>query len=443
MNKIVDKLDQPKVSLIAFNEANMELIEKYLSDNAHKNKWPAIRKYVSLSKAKTSSEKEYDLLEPWIQWTSIHTGLNARDHNIFRLGDINTSYHRQIFESIEQNGHSVGCISAMNAENRLENPSYFIPDPWTVTKTDGSSTSDAIYTALHQAVNDNATGKLTNRTIAKLLYGLLTASQKKNWKTYIKLFTQVLRRKKWHKALFLDLFLSDLHLSYYRKTRPDFTTLFLNGFAHLQHHYFFSSKFYDGKQNNPAWYIDVGTDPFTSALDVYDRIFAQHFEQMQDREIIIATGLQQVPYDNIKFYYRLKNHQKFLELLGEKVSVFPRMTRDFLIECSDKNHAVSVENKLKNIRLCEQRVFGQIDNRGQSLFVTLTYPHEIKDTDRINLPDGGDVLFKDLVVFVAIKNGMHHQIGYVSSTKPNTNLKDLDGAHVRNLHNYILNRYQH
>ena len=37
-----------------------------------------------------------------------------------------------------------------------------------------------------------------------------------------------------------------------------------------------------------------------------DRIFAQHFEQMQDREIIIATGLQQVPYDNIKFYYRLK-----------------------------------------------------------------------------------------------------------------------------------------
>ena len=36
----------------------------------------------------TQSEDNYELLEPWIQWL-IHffTGLKAKDHNIFRLGD--------------------------------------------------------------------------------------------------------------------------------------------------------------------------------------------------------------------------------------------------------------------------------------------------------------------------------------------------------------------
>ena len=32
---------------------------------------------------------EISKLEPWIQWVSIHTGLDAHNHKIFRLGEIN------------------------------------------------------------------------------------------------------------------------------------------------------------------------------------------------------------------------------------------------------------------------------------------------------------------------------------------------------------------
>lgn len=430
------------IALIAFNEANMELIERYLSDDEFQGRWPALQKYISLEKAITTSEKHYDQLEPWIQWVSIHTGLTADQHKIFRLGDINNFSHTQIFENIEQLGYSVGAISPMNAANRLDRPAYFIPDPWTVTGTDGSIISDAIYTALHQAVNDNSTGKLTIRTIIALLYGLLTSSQRKNWPTYLKLFIKVVKRKKWHKALFLDLFLSDLHLYRFQETKPEFTTLFLNGFAHLQHHYFFASKFYFGTQKNPDWYISKGLDPFPSALDIYDRIFDQHFEQMVDREILIATGLRQVPYDNAKFYYRLKNHADFMKLLDETVTVYPRMTRDFLVECSDEDHAISLEKKLSNLKLRGEKLFGHIDNRGKSLFVTLTYPKEIMDCDTVRLPSDTDISLKDLVVFVAVKNGMHDMAGYISSSKPAKFFNEMDGEHVCNLFHYILRRFK-
>ena len=49
-------------------------------------------------------------------------------------------------------------------------------------------------------------------------------------------------------------------------------------------------------------------------------------------ELIIATGLSQKPYDQNKFYYRLKDHKDFLNSLGIKFNVLtPRMTRDFHI----------------------------------------------------------------------------------------------------------------
>ena len=70
----------------------------------------------------TSSENNYDFLEPWIQWPSVHTGYEFSEHKIFRLGDIVKSDFPQIFEKIENKGFSVGAISPMNARNDLINP---------------------------------------------------------------------------------------------------------------------------------------------------------------------------------------------------------------------------------------------------------------------------------------------------------------------------------
>ena len=56
----------------------------------------------------------------------------------------------------------------MNASNKLNDPSYFIPDPWTETNPDNSFLSKSIYEAIVQSFNDNSSSKLTLKTILNL-----------------------------------------------------------------------------------------------------------------------------------------------------------------------------------------------------------------------------------------------------------------------------------
>ena len=61
----------------------------------------------------------------------------------------------------------------------------------------------------------------------------------------------------------------------------------------------------------------------------------------------------------------------------------------------------------------DQLVFSEIEDRGTSLFVTLTYPNEILPTDVVGVE--GSIIVRDfgsLVSFVAIKNGMHSGKGF-------------------------------
>ena len=96
-----------------------------------------------------------------------------KEHNIFRLGDFINSSDKQFFEKVEKAGFSVGAITPMNASNKLKNPAYFIPDPWTQTPSDRGFFSQKISNAIAQAVNDNAESKITLRTFFDLVLAFI------------------------------------------------------------------------------------------------------------------------------------------------------------------------------------------------------------------------------------------------------------------------------
>jgi hypothetical protein len=138
--------------LIELNEANFDVARPYVARQGLKG----FRTLMAGHRARTSSETEYPKWEPWIQWVLAHSGLAADEHRAFRLGDIVGKPVPQIFEQLAACGLRVGCVSPMNAENRLRRPAYFVPDPWTATPTDGSFWSRSLGAAIAQAVNDNA-----------------------------------------------------------------------------------------------------------------------------------------------------------------------------------------------------------------------------------------------------------------------------------------------
>ena len=398
-----------KLILLELNEINFDVVKKYINNGV---KLPGFSSIINSGLIETCSENEYDLLEPWIQWPSVHTGLSYSDHKIFRLGDSIHSKIPQIFEEIESMGFSVGAVSPMNARNTLDKPKYFIPDPWTKTHSGGSYLSKSISQAISQAVNDNSESKLSLLTLFNLALAFFLLVNPFRYLSLVK-YAVLALKKPWRKALFLDKLLYEIHKTLFLKKSPDFSTLFLNAGAHIQHHYFFNSPYIDNiKLKNPSWYIKESEDPFLEMLYEYDLIL-QDLLSLKDVSLVVATGLSQVPFTKVQFYYRLQNHEKFLKDIGISfLEVHPRMTRDFLITFNTANEAKSAEEVLKSILVNNQiNLFEEIDNRGKDLFVALTYPHEIDLNTSISI-DGKTLLLKEYVVFVAIKNGMHDQKGF-------------------------------
>ncbi len=425
------------LTLLELNEVNFDVVRQYLSSNILH--LPNLKKVLAGKFIRTSAEKEYSELEPWIQWVSVHTGLSYSEHGVFRLGDMVQSRHRQFFEVIEDGGFRVGVISAINTSNKLVAPAYFVPDPWTKTSPDSSFWSKILAQAFSQAVNDNAKFQLSLKTIFFILIGLLRFAKIKHYLLYLKL-ALTCRAARWRRALFFDLFLHDVHLGLYKSKKPDLSVLFLNAGAHIQHHYFLSSAPIKSLSNlrNPDWYIKDDQDPVAELLKMYDLILGEYFELSS--ELIIATGLSQSPYDRIKHYYRLKNHAEFLKLLGiEFRDIYPRMTRDFLINFESNEQALKAEKILSSIKIVSDKtlLFGEIDNRGSSLFVTLTYPNMIDVNTQIILGANKEINLLSHVVFVAIKNGMHQENGFAffSDGIPISDLKD--GGHVKYINKYV------
>ena len=49
-------------------------------------------------------------------------------------------------------------------------------------------------------------------------------------------------------------------------------------------------------------------------LKSYDKILKSYLDLIDEGySIIFVTGLSQEPYDRVKFYYRLKDHNSFLK----------------------------------------------------------------------------------------------------------------------------------
>ena len=423
------------IVLLELNEINFDAANFYIKRGEYLF---GFKKLIDQGIVDTQAEPEYEYLEPWVQWPSVHTGKTYDEHQVFRLGDFINSNDEQFFEKVEKAGFSVGAVSPMNASNKLKNPAYFIPDPWTQTPCDNSFFSKSITDAIVQAVNDNSQSKLTFKTIFNLGLAFVALVKPTRYIPMVKYALNALG-KPWRKALFLDMLLYEIHKTLFKRKKPNFSTLFLNAGAHIQHHYFFNSPYVDSPElKNPAWYIGIDDDPFLEMLKVYDEMLTDLLE-LPNTEIIVATGLSQKPYEQLKFYYRLKDHASFLRKVGvEFIDVIPRMTRDFLVSFDTEEQAFKAEQQLSKILVNnEVKLFEEIDNRGKDIFVVLTYPSEITDKTMISYL-GNESQLSDLVTFVAIKNGEHQSKGFAYFSEGLSEFAPSSGIHVSKINGVVL-----
>ncbi|NJC28004.1 hypothetical protein [Neolewinella antarctica] len=402
------------IVVVGLNEINFDYIKAYIE----RGELPFFKRLLAKNKLiETVSEDKHQLLEPWIQWVSIQTGKTYEEHKVFRLGDITERKDLgQIFEEVEKKGRTVGAISPFNADNRLQNPAFFIPDPWTETSTAGSWVLKGLSKAVSQAVNNNAKSKVSAKSVLSILFSLLLhVPASRMIKQYPRLLLN--RNKAGAKAIILDSLLSDTFIKLLERKESNFSWLLLNSGAHIQHHYLFNSEVYQGVLKNPAWYCEEGHDPLLTILQEYDGTLSRI--DGLGAKLIVLTGLHQKPHECVTFYWRLNEHRAFMKRIGidNFTKLLPRMSRDFLIEFDTEDDTKKAERILGFLRSTNDGVnIFTVDNRGKSIFVEMTYPNDIDDAFSIVSDSIGTVkAFKTYISFVAIKNGEHTGIGYVTS----------------------------
>jgi hypothetical protein len=396
------------------NEINFDYVNFYIREGKLKN-WKKLIEDHGLFT--TFSEENYNELQPWIQWPTIRTGLNYEEHGVHRIGDIIESGVKQHWEILEDKGFNVAAISPINASNNTKKSTFWIPDPWTDTQISGNGFVKRFSKAFKQVVNDNSSEKMSFFSVAVICEALITKSQVSSWRTYMSCFFGAVKKQHWSKAIFLDRLLADILISLWKKNKPDFSSLWLNGGAHIQHHYLCSSKAYTGSVKNPEWYVPNGKDPLLEILEMYD-LFLKEIQNLKNIRLIIAVAIKQIPYENPIFYWRLKNHDDFLKKIGIKFKrIQPRMSIDFLVEFESEKDLIFAEEKLLNVKSNQgDLIFSEVNRVKEGLFVSLTFTGEIKGDFHIFLNGEKFENFENDVFFVAIKNGHHDGLGYYLDT---------------------------
>lgn len=404
---------QAQLLLLELNEVNFEFVEAYARRGELPNFAALFQRHGFV---RTTSEERYEELEPWIQWVTAHTGKTFAEHAVFRLGDIVTRDIPQIWELLEASGLKVGAISPMNAKHRLRDPAFFVPDPWTRTAISAPRTLRRLSAALSQAVNENASSRLTVASALALLIGAARYARPSNYVRYMHLALGAIT-KPWLRASFLDLLLADVFIREVQRTRPQFASLFVNAAAHIQHHYMFCAATYDGPHRNPEWYVPRGADPVFDVYKLYDEIIGSVRRAFPASRLMVATGLHQDPYPELKYYWRLKHHESFLRQIGVPfASVEPRMSRDFLIKCADEAQARAAAQRLREAIASDGSPLFEVDNRGLDIFGMLVYPEPIERDFRFSICSAEYRNLYDNVAFVALKNGEHNGTGYFLDT---------------------------
>ena len=114
------------------------------------------------------------------------------------------------------------------------------------------------------------------------------------------------------------------------------------------------------------------------------------------------------------------------------------MSRDFLIEFESEKDALNCEETLKLINYKNKFDVFYFENRGKTIFITFKYDDKIDNNSFIFNSEGKKIFLDKLVSFVAIKNGMHSEKGYLSL--PSELAKYMPkNNHVKNIFQLIYN----
>ena len=249
--------------------------------------------------------------------------------------------------------------------------------------------------------------------MAPLLTVAIYSLSPKQIKVLCRAATAFFQRDRAKLAALFDFFLTLFFIRSSALNNLQISSIFLNGLAHVQHHYLLSSKFISA--SNPDWYVDSKKDPLLDCLKIYDELFGVLLEKKQ--KLAVITALSQEPYTNSLIYWRFVDHNHTLrQILNLEFTCTPKMSRDFALEFKSEEDCLQALEKLKKCEVISKdyndKAFGFFDKNGNSIFCSFLFSGS---SDEAFLKfDDQTIDLHGAITFVAIKNSGHCGEGYAT-----------------------------
>lgn len=406
-----------KLLLIELNEFDPDFLAQQSERLGLKNLSALLS--MTYSETTTDDEVEHQGLDPWVQWVNVHTGRPSKKHGVKRLGDTvkQRATETQLWEAVGRGGGKWLAWGVMNAPlGQRAGCELFMPDPWSFEEEAYPARLNDVL-ALPRYMARNYTDAKKRDMLINFACFVKAYAPPAHWPTLLKFIKTALISFKRHGisvhtlTTLLD-YLGALEFSRARrKSNIDFSVIFLNHIAHLQHQFWLRS-------DKPHHEMELG-------LKICDLTMGLLLDSRQEDEaIILMNGLRQknVAGEGVHVYRQINPEKAVQAILGtardwSDWSVEQLMTNDAHIRFKTREDADAAESLITTTKL----------ETGQDVFFT----ERLSETDvfcQIGLEQAVDAKstvsnaattfnFYDNFELVCERTGAHLQEGDVFSDK--------------------------
>lgn len=395
--------------ILALNEFNISILKDYSKKYNFKN----IKKFLKFNISNTTTKDRYTgnnnqsgYLDPWTQWVSVNTQVDASKHKVKNLGDIPKLKYKQTWEKKKNINWYIWGL--MNSSRRsAKNVKLFFPDPWVFSELAFPSRFNKLLKSIKKITKSRGDLDFVSLiSIFKnifseliLMVGVInfikSLSIVFNGFLFLKTFKAVIFIVWWECIIFN-------YFSNYckKKNENNIFYFFINCLAHAQHHY---------------WEKKIFSNEIRFVLFYLDKIFYQILKLDNCRKIIIGGMSQKNSSNEELFLYEQSSHENFLMRLSINFTKVEKlMTNDAYIFFKNK---IECKNALLKINLCKmknKKIFDVIKVNDKCLFYKTSFIKKVKHNQKLQV-GSEKINFNKYFKLITKRRGIHYHKGHIIS----------------------------
>jgi hypothetical protein len=313
-----------KVLLVELNEITWNLIEPLMAQG----KLPTFARLKREGTwAAPVSVDRPPQMDPWITWTTVHTGRPQSDHNVFFLQQPpETIGAPRLWEICRDRGMSIGVYGSLcswppRPANGFHVPDTFAPDPSTYPESlRPIQELNLTYTRSIRLAGDEDGLRAKAALAARLVTLGLSPS------TIVRLAAQLAHERmnpsaRWRRVALQPLVNFDFFKRLYRRHRPQFASFHTNHVAHYMHTYWRAMQPEVFPQDTSPAEVRAFGGAVEHGYRTADRLLADMLGLLDDETVlVVASSMGQKPYvagaGKGKSIVQLRSLDRLLQIIG-------------------------------------------------------------------------------------------------------------------------------